>query len=143
MRGIRCVDTNFTPILLVLSKIERGMKENKHNRVHNVQDGNSEFKIASLLPVGKENAIPTAELVRLAGCSSARELQHYIAQERKAGAVICSSTTGGYFLPEDRKEIAEFRRSLRSRAENTLIAIRSAERALNSAEWQQEDGKHE
>ena len=49
-------------------------------------------------------------------------------------------TTGGYFFPETRREIAEFRRSLKSRAENTLVAIESAEKALNSPEWQQ-DGK--
>lgn len=112
--------------------------KNKHNRAHANQNGNSEFPITSLLPVGKENAISTEDLVKLNGCSSARELQQYIAQERKAGAVICSSTTGGYFLPESRREIAEFRRSLKNRAENTLVAIESAEKALNSPEWQQE-----
>lgn len=115
------------------------MTENKHNRVHAIQNGNSEFKIASLLPVGKENAISTENLVNITGCGSSRELQQYIAQERKAGAVICSSTTGGYFLPESRREIAEFHRSLKSRAENTLVAIESAEKALNSPEWQQEE----
>lgn len=112
--------------------------KNKHNRVHAIQNGNSEFKIASLLPVGKENAISTEDLVNITGCGSARELQQCIARERKAGAVICSSTTGGYFLPENRTEIAEFRRSLKNRAENTLIAIESAERALNSPQWQQD-----
>lgn len=113
--------------------------KNKHNRAHANQNGNSEFTIASLLPVGKENAISTEDLVNLTGCSSARELQQYIAQERKAGEVICSSTTGGYFLPESRWEIEEFRRSLKNRAENTLVAIESAEKALNSPEWQQDD----
>ena len=49
------------------------MNENKHNRVHTIQSGNSEYKIASLLPVGKENAISTKDLVQLTGCSSARQ----------------------------------------------------------------------
>lgn len=111
--------------------------KNKHNRAHANQNGNSGFTIASLLPIGKENAISTEDLVNLTGCSSARELQQYIAQERKAGAVICSSTTGGYYLPANKMEIAEFRRSLKNRAENTLVAIESAEKALNSSEWQQ------
>lgn len=115
------------------------MKKNKHNRVHTDQNGNSEFVIAGLLPIGKENAVSTEDLVNLTGCSSARELQQYIAQERKAGALICSSTTGGYFLPESRREIEEFRRSLKNRAENTLVAIESAEKALSSPEWQQDD----
>ena len=111
--------------------------KNKHNQVHTDQNGNSGFVIAGLLPRGKENAISTEDLVNLTGCSSARELQQYIAQERKAGAVICSSTIGGYFLPESRREIEEFCRSLKNRAENTLVAIESAEKALNSPEWQQ------
>lgn len=93
------------------------MQKNKHNGVHtDNQLGKVDYPIASVLPVGKENAIPTQELVKLVGCSSARELQQYIAQERKLGAVICSSTTGGYFLPVNRAEIAEFCKSLENRA---------------------------
>lgn len=122
------------------------MKENKHNRVHAIQNGNSEFRIASLLPVGKENAIPTTELVRLAGCSSPRELQQYIAQERKAGAIICSSTTGGYFVPASREEMLEFYKVLESRAKNTLGVLKSVRRALKLPEGQQsieEESKNE
>ena len=113
------------------------MKESKHNRTHADQNGNSRFAIAGLLPIGKENAVSTEELVQVIGCSSARELQQYIAQERKAGAVICSSTTGGYYLPANRAEIAEFCKSLESRAENTIVAIQSAKRVLEESEWQQ------
>ena len=106
-------------------------KENRNNRVHTgEQSGKTDFPIMSLLPVGKETAISTAELVRLVGCGSARDLQERIALERNAGAVICSSTTGGYFRPANRMELAEFCRSLESRATNTLIAIQSAKRAL-------------
>lgn len=112
--------------------------KNKHNRVYADQNGNSELAISSLLPVGKENAISTADLVMYTGCSSARELQQYIARERKAGAVICSSTTGGYYLPADREELAEFYRTLESRARNTMIALESTERALKGYKWQQE-----
>lgn len=111
--------------------------KNKHNPVHENQNGNSEFPIASLLPIGKENAISTEELVKLTGCSSARELQQYIARERRAGAVICSSTTGGYFLPADHGEIAEFCKALENRAKNTFIAMQSARRALGVPEGQQ------
>lgn len=113
-------------------------KENRNNRVHTEQQsGKTEFLIASLLPVGKRNAIPTAELVKLSGCSSPRELQMYIAEERKRGAVICSSTTGGYFLPANHAETAEFCKSLENRARNTFIAIQSAKRALQTPEGQQ------
>ena len=108
-------------------------KENRNNRVHTEQQsGKTEFLIASLLPVGKKNAIPTAELVKLSGCSSPLELQMYIAEERKRGAVICSSTTGGYFRPANRSEMAEFCKTLENRAENTLIAIRSTKKAMEA-----------
>lgn len=115
------------------------MVKNKHNRIHTGnQPGKADYPIVSLLPVGKENAISTVELVRLTGCTSARELQQYIAAEHKRGAVICSSTTGGYFLPANRGETAEFCKALENRARNTFVAIQSARRALEVLEGQQD-----
>lgn len=111
--------------------------KNKHNRTHADQNGNSDFVIASLLPVGKENAISTKELVRIAGCSSSRELQQRIAEERRAGAIICSSTTGGYFIPANREEMQEFYMVLKNRAKNTLRVLKSVRRALKVPEGQQ------
>ena len=86
--------------------------------------------IEKLLRTGKENAIDSHSLADLAGCKSVRELQQVIAAERAAGAVILSSTTGGYFLPANRQEIREFCVTLQNRSENTLIALRSAKKAL-------------
>ncbi len=111
--------------------------KNKHNRVHTDQNGNSEFVIAGLLPIGKENAVSTNELVNLLGCKSARELQERIALERNAGAVICSSTTGGYYLPANHAEMAEFCKTLENRAFNTLMALQSTKRAMEMPEGQQ------
>lgn len=113
-------------------------KENRNNRVHTGdRSGKTEFPIMNLLPVGKENAISTKDLVQLTGCGSARELQQYIATERSRGAVICSSTTGGYFLPANHKEIAEFCKALENRAKNTFLALRSAKQSLKVPEGQQ------
>ena len=114
------------------------MRQNRNNQVHIIQNGNSEYKIASLLPVGKENAISTHDLVQLTGCNSARELQQYIAVERNRGAVICSSTTGGYFLPANHKETEEFCKVLENRAKNTILALRSAKQSLKVPEGQQD-----
>lgn len=59
-------------------------KENRNNRVHTgEQSGKTDFLIERLLPVGKENAITTQDLVKLSGCGSARELQQRIAYERE------------------------------------------------------------
>lgn len=114
------------------------MAKNRHNGVHTDNpSGKTDYVIAGLLPTGKENAISTKELVQLSGCSSARELQIYIAEERKAGAVICSSTAGGYFLPASHKETAEFCKALENRAKNTFVALQSAKKALNQLPGQE------
>ena len=96
--------------------------------------------IARMLPQGAENAICTKELVRLTGTKNARTLQIAIAAERESGALILSTTKGGYFLPDDgakgQREIAEFVRTLRARAINTFRAMRSAKQALSGVEGQ-------
>lgn len=104
--------------------------------------------IADLLPRGAENAISTKALVRLTGCSSARQLQGRISAERAQVAVILSSSTGGYFLPaagaKGRREIKEYIATLQARSQNTLRAVESAKAALvvlegNSAEAQTDE----
>ena len=99
--------------------------------------------IADLLPHGAENAIRTKALVRLTGCSSARQLQGRISAERAQGVVILSSSTGGYFLPDfgvkGKWEIKEYIATMEPRSQNTLRAAESAKAALvvlegNSAE---------
>lgn len=78
------------------------MKKNQSNPAHEKKSGKTKFQIESLLPVGKENAVTTAELVKRSGCSSARELQQKIAYERNHGAVICSGSGKGYWKPKNR-----------------------------------------
>lgn len=114
------------------------MQKNQNNRVHGKKSGKTEFQIENLLPVGKENAVTTAELVRLAGCRSARELQERIAYERNHGAVICSGSGKGYWKPKNRQEIIEFCRTMDARARNTFAATRSAKRVLRMSEGQQD-----
>lgn len=105
-------------------------KENRNNRVHTgEQSGKTDFLIERLLPVGKENAITTQDLVKLSGCGSARELQQRIAYEREQGAIICSGSGRGYWRPKDRQEIQEFVHTMNARALNTLKAVKSAKRA--------------
>lgn len=93
--------------------------------------------IERFLLEGKENATASQKLADLVGCKSVRELQEVIAEERAAGAVILSTCThgGGYFLPTgNRREVAEYIQTLRSRAKNTLVAIESAETYLKQLE---------
>lgn len=96
-----------------------------------------EEKILNLLPKGKEKAISSERLARLSGVGSVRELQKIIAKMRKEGAIICSSSAKGYWLPKNRKEIEEFCRTMDKRARNIFNATRSAKKALELPEGQQ------
>ena len=99
--------------------------------------GQDDGMIYSLLLEGAENAVTAKELAKMAGLPNVRQLQEEIARERDAGAVILSTCRngGGYYLPAEgdtgRREIEEYIRTLKSRALNTLRAIRSARAALS------------
>lgn len=100
------------------------------------EKSNNYFPIMDMLPVGKENAVTTAALVKLTGCTSARELQERIARERSAGAIICSGYGRGYWRPKNRQEIVDFIRVMESRAKNILVAASGAKKALRVADGQ-------
>lgn len=120
--------------------------QNRNNRAHTEgQSGKTDFLIEGLLPIGKENAVTTQELVKMSGCGSARELQQRIAYEREHGAIIRSGSGRGYWKPKNRQEIQQFVKTMNARALNTLKAARSAKRALRVPEGQQTmngDGKN-
>lgn len=112
--------------------------KNRNNQVYTEgqQSGKTDYPIASLLKAGKENAISTKELVRLSGCKSVRDLQECIFQERCTGAIICSGSGAGYWLPKNKEEIRKFCETMEKRARNTFNATKSARRALELPEGQ-------
>lgn len=112
--------------------------ENNYNRTHETGQYGKTAPIASLLRRGKENAISTKELVSLTGCGTIRELQARIAKERSDGAIICSGSGAGYWLPKNRQEIEDFCAIMEMRAKNIFNAVRSARKALELLEGQQE-----
>ena len=89
---------------------------------------------------GSENAVSIGALLNILGIKNARMLHSLIAAEREQGALILSSSTGGYFLPsageKGKREINEFIHTLRSRSLNTLRILRSARRALAAVDGQ-------
>jgi len=93
------------------------------------------FVVMEALPAGKENAISSQDLCTYLGFNNVRELQHEIARERKAGAIILSTCQdgGGYFLPENDQEVRQFIRTLENRAKNTYAALKSARCFLSSS----------
>lgn len=94
------------------------------------------FVVMEALQAGKENAISAQDLCTYLGFNSTRDLQHEIARERKAGAVILSTCQegGGYFLPSNDREVRQFIRTLENRARNTYEALRSARGFLRQQE---------
>lgn len=90
--------------------------------------------IEELLKHGEKNAISTPELCRILGIKDTRSLRHLVERERKAGSVILSSCRGGYFLPEDRREIERFIRTEQKKAISTLSSLKSARRYLREIE---------
>ncbi len=86
--------------------------------------------IITLLPTGEMNAISRRQLRVLTGLSD-RKLRLQIAAERRAGALILSSTeSAGYYQPESREELRRFVNSMRSRAASIYDVLGAAESAL-------------
>ncbi len=95
------------------------------------------MKVLDILRYGRENAIPSKTLAKSMGFQSVRELQKQIERERAAGAVILSDPCGGgYYLSADPAELRRFTRTLHARANNTLRAAESAQRALEAVAGQ-------
>lgn len=94
------------------------------------------FAIFEMLPEGRENAISRRNLMTVLGMSD-RSLRLAIAAERRAGALILSSTAvdgGGYYRPANAEEIARFVASMERRAKSTFAAVTEARKALRELE---------
>ena len=89
-----------------------------------------EFPIESLLPVGRENAITTTELLKLSGIGNSRDLQRQIASEREHGALICSGAGRGYWRSKNFQEIREFVRIMDAKSRNIQKATEGAKKIL-------------
>ena len=97
----------------------------------------------SILPQGEENAMSTAELLRITGMSSQRVLRKLISEERATGAVILSSDKG-YFRPDSgekgRAEAEAFIATVTAKGANTIRAVQSARAFLNRLPGQMDMG---
>ena len=88
--------------------------------------------IADYLRKGKENKISLDELKELTGISNTRQLRKAIQTERENGALIISSSKGGYYLPVNDKEIEDYIRFRRREAYATFRSLKKATEALNT-----------
>lgn len=93
-------------------------------------------ELLNLVPLGRKNAISSAELSRR-WCCDAREVRRRVARLRAAdsGATgVLLSGPSGYWRSEDLDEIRRFVRSTSSRARSCFLSLRGARRALKRLE---------
>ena len=84
-------------------------------------------KIEQLLPHGAENAVPLQHLVTLTALP-ARQVRQLIQVERLRGVPILADNHSGYFLPGTPRDVEEFARSMRHRAEEIIRAANAVQR---------------
>ena len=92
--------------------------------------------IYELLPIGAENAVSRRELSSMTGIPD-RQLRRQIAEERRAGLLILSSTAevgGGYFRAADTQELRRWVAMMQSHIAAILAVIRAAQEAIEAAE---------
>ena len=108
--------------------------QQSHNKQYNtVQDGKART-IYDLLPVGAEYAISRRQLSQITGLPD-RRLRRQIAEERRAGLLILSSTAevgGGYFRAADVQELRRWVAMMTAHINATLAVIRAAQEAIEA-----------
>lgn len=111
---------------------DRAGQQSRNKQYNTVQEGKART-IHDLLPVGAEYAISRRQLSVITGIPD-RQLRRQIAQERRAGVLILSSTesNGGYYRAASREELQRYVRSMQSRSKEILTVIRTAEEALQN-----------
>lgn len=90
--------------------------------------------IYDLLPVGAENAVSRRQLSAITGIPD-RQLRRRIAEERRAGLLILSSTAevgGGYFRAADVQELRRWVAMMTAHTNATLAVIRAAQEAIEA-----------
>ncbi len=97
--------------------------------------GKASVCIFDILPAGAENAISRRELSALTGLPD-RQLRRQIAEERRSGLLILSSSesNGGYYKAANAEELRRYVRSMQSRSKEILAVIRTAEETLKHEE---------
>ena len=112
---------------------DRAGQQSRNKHYNTVQDGKART-IYDLLPVGAEYAISRRQLSAITGIPD-RQLRRRIAEERRAGLLILSSTAevgGGYFRAADVQELRRWVAMMTAHIDATLAVIRAAQEALET-----------
>ena len=111
---------------------DRGGQQS-HKQYNTVQDGKART-IYDLLPVGAEYAISRRQLSAITGIPD-RRLRRQIAEERRSGLLILSSTAevgGGYFRAANVAELRRWVAMMQSHISAVLAVTRAAQKAIET-----------
>ena len=92
-------------------------------------------KLLSLLPEGRENAIPMRVLAERLGVDD-RALRAAILQAREAGEIIAGDSAG-YYRPADKAELRRYYFAARKRSLSGLKSLKAVRRKLAEFDGQQ------
>lgn len=96
-------------------------RQNRNNPVYNQElSGKTNYLVANLIPLGKNNAISTEELLRLSGFESMTDLQRQVDLELKNGEIFCFNGADGWWVPKGKVELEEFISFLDNRQKKIL-----------------------
>jgi len=116
---------------------EQGKGKDSRTNDCNRHGAKMQDRVFSLLLEGEENAIPAADLAKLAGFKDQRTLRRQIDCERENGCFILASANG-YFRPDSgQRGLLELRRFVRrtdARAASNRRTIKKIREALRAAE---------
>ena len=129
------------------SGVKGGMEKNEHAAAlqfpiqHHIMTGPDAQGIAKILPHVAENAVSSAEVMRLCGITGIRQLRAAINADCAVDALILANTTGYYYFPvEDEQgweEMQHLLNDVRSKTLALLRATRSARAALRMMDGQE------
>lgn len=115
-------------------------EEHRAGAVSTAHDTTHSGTIASILCVGKENALTGREIRRVLGLKDGRDVTALVEQERHSGIPICATCNSkrpGYYLPQTPGELDTYNRSLRRRIKNVTATLEAMQRAADDWSGQQ------
>ena len=116
--------------------VEKSAAETNHSDTHDpiIKQNREKFKfLTDFIPEGRNFAITGAEIGKISGLGSARNVNMAIHDSRVAGVFICNAMEHpfGYFLPDRVEDIIHFVRQMNSRSREIKEAARPAEEYIS------------
>lgn len=97
-----------------------------------ISKGFPAVKLFSILPEGRENAVPMRVLAERLGVDD-RALRAAIMRARESGDIIAGDSAG-YYIPTDKAELRRYYHTARKRCLSGLRALQAARRKLEELE---------